>query len=187
MWSGAWTPCSAKKLLFESFCNINNGYSSSEARIVFSDMRMGLVLLQHACCFLILHVYSSKSIRVTLCSLNLLQNAVLGILVVAGIVLLPELLPIAATSHAVIKTTNSTSKGSFDDLDKLSMGHIQVRTNYVYLYIAQLWSHHWIYIYILNPWCIFLWETGGKSPIVGICGWHILGLFCCVFPLMEGI
>ncbi|KAK6150094.1 hypothetical protein DH2020_017619 [Rehmannia glutinosa] len=52
-------------------------------------------------------------------------TTVLGILVLAGILLLPVLLPVAATAKAVIKANNSTSQGTFDDLDKLSMGHIE--------------------------------------------------------------
>lgn len=52
----------------------------------------------------------------------------LGILVLAGVILLPVLLPVAATAHAVMKANNSTSNGTFNDLDKLAMGHIEVST-----------------------------------------------------------
>lgn len=57
--------------------------------------------------------------------LHLLFNAVLGILVLAGLLLLPVLLPIAFTSPGV-KADNTTSEGTFNDIDKLSMGHIEV-------------------------------------------------------------
>lgn len=52
--------------------------------------------------------------------------SVLGILVLSGLILLPVLLPVAATDHS-IKLNNTTSNGTFDDFDKLSMGHVGVR------------------------------------------------------------
>ena len=51
---------------------------------------------------------------------------VLGILVLSGIVLLPVLLPVAATDIAVKKHAKTTSNGTFSDLDKLSMANIGV-------------------------------------------------------------
>lgn len=50
-------------------------------------------------------------------------STVLTILVVAGVVLLPTLLPISITDHSV-KFNGLTSNGTFNDLDKLSMGHV---------------------------------------------------------------
>ncbi|OIT37943.1 PREDICTED: CSC1-like protein ERD4 [Nicotiana attenuata] len=47
----------------------------------------------------------------------------LGIFVFSGIVLLPVLLAVASTDHS-IKAANTTSKGTFNELDSLSMGHI---------------------------------------------------------------
>ncbi|KAH0644736.1 hypothetical protein KY284_032620 [Solanum tuberosum] len=47
----------------------------------------------------------------------------LGIFVFSGIVLLPVLLPVAATDHT-IRAVNTTSKGTFNELDKLSMGQV---------------------------------------------------------------
>ncbi|XP_015085088.1 CSC1-like protein ERD4 [Solanum pennellii] len=47
----------------------------------------------------------------------------LGIFVFSGIVLLPVLLPVAATDHT-IRTVNTTSKGTFNELDNLSMGQV---------------------------------------------------------------
>lgn len=53
--------------------------------------------------------------------------AVLGILVLSGLVLLPVLLPVAATDNSVKESANSTtSNGTFSDLDKLSMGNVGV-------------------------------------------------------------
>ncbi|XP_016439858.1 CSC1-like protein ERD4 [Nicotiana tabacum] len=47
----------------------------------------------------------------------------LGIFVFSGVVLLPVLLPVASTDHS-IKAANTTSKGTFNELDRLSMGHV---------------------------------------------------------------
>ncbi|KAL0442478.1 UNVERIFIED_CONTAM: CSC1-like protein ERD4 [Sesamum latifolium] len=60
-------------------------------------------------------------------------TTVLGILVLSGLVLLPVLLPVAATAHGVMKSNDTTSEGSFNDLDKLSMGHVEQRS-------ARLWA-----------------------------------------------
>ncbi|KAE8669770.1 CSC1-like protein ERD4 [Hibiscus syriacus] len=55
--------------------------------------------------------------------------AVLGILVLSGIVLLPVLLPVAATDGGLRKNGNTTtSKGTFNDLDKLSMANIEEKS-----------------------------------------------------------
>ncbi|VFQ83292.1 unnamed protein product [Cuscuta campestris] len=47
----------------------------------------------------------------------------LGILVISGLILLPVLLPVASSDHSV-RLDNTTSEGTFNDLDKLSMGHV---------------------------------------------------------------
>ncbi|KAL0305456.1 UNVERIFIED_CONTAM: CSC1-like protein ERD4 [Sesamum radiatum] len=60
-------------------------------------------------------------------------TTVLGILVLSGLVLLPVLLPVAATARGVMKANDTTSEGSFNDLDKLSMGHVEQRS-------ARLWA-----------------------------------------------
>lgn len=52
---------------------------------------------------------------------------VLGILVLSGIVLLPLLLPIAATDVGVkIEEKSTTSNVTFNELDNLSMANIKV-------------------------------------------------------------
>ena len=59
----------------------------------------------------------------------------LTMLVCSGIVLLPTLLPVAVTDHSV-HSTNTTSNGTFSELDKYSMGHIEVSLafhNYYYV------------------------------------------------------
>ncbi|XP_009611468.1 CSC1-like protein ERD4 isoform X2 [Nicotiana tabacum] len=50
-------------------------------------------------------------------------NLALGIFVFSGIILLPVLLPVASTDHS-IKAANTTSKGTFNELDRLSMGQV---------------------------------------------------------------
>ncbi|KAL6546343.1 CSC1-like protein erd4 [Orobanche minor] len=52
-------------------------------------------------------------------------TTVLGILVLSGLILLPVLLPVAATAHGAMKANDTTSEGTFNDLDKLSMGHVE--------------------------------------------------------------
>lgn len=70
-------------------------------------------------------------------------STVLGILVLSGIVLLPVLLPIAATDDGVKKnehTSNTTSNGTFSDLDKLSMANIEVKSPRLWAFlVATYW------------------------------------------------
>lgn len=54
--------------------------------------------------------------------------AVLGILVISAFLLLPVLLPVAATDYS-LRAANTTSAGTFNDLDKLSIGHVGVRVS----------------------------------------------------------
>lgn len=57
----------------------------------------------------------------------LIDISVLGILVLSGIILLPVLLPVAATDDSIRAAAKSTTSiGTFNDLDKLSMGNITV-------------------------------------------------------------
>ncbi|KAK3009382.1 hypothetical protein RJ639_015145 [Escallonia herrerae] len=51
-------------------------------------------------------------------------TTVLRILVLAGLVLLPVLLPVAATGKIAVDK-NSTGKGAFTELERLSMGHVK--------------------------------------------------------------
>ncbi|XP_015582011.2 CSC1-like protein ERD4 [Ricinus communis] len=67
-------------------------------------------------------------------------STVLSILVLSGIILLPVLLPVAATEKNVT-ATNSTSEGSFNDLDKLSMGHINEKSSRLWAFLI---STYWV-------------------------------------------
>ncbi|KAL6567275.1 CSC1-like protein erd4 [Orobanche gracilis] len=60
-------------------------------------------------------------------------TTVLGILILSGLILLPVLLPVAATAHGPMKANDTTSEGTFNDLDKLSIGHIEEGS-------ARLWA-----------------------------------------------
>lgn len=51
---------------------------------------------------------------------------VLGILVLSGLILLPVLLPVAATDDGVKITKSKNTNQTFSDLDNLSMGNIEV-------------------------------------------------------------
>ncbi|KAK9714346.1 hypothetical protein RND81_06G087600 [Saponaria officinalis] len=63
----------------------------------------------------------------------------LTILLVSGMLLLPTLLPIAITDHSV-KKNDTTSNGTFSQLDDLSMGHIGQKSPRLWAYlIAVYW------------------------------------------------
>ncbi|XP_057947966.1 CSC1-like protein ERD4 [Malania oleifera] len=68
-------------------------------------------------------------------------STVLGILVVSGILLLPVLLPVAATDVGVkLSSTSTTSNGTFNDIDKLSMGHVKEKSPKFWAFlIATYW------------------------------------------------
>lgn len=51
----------------------------------------------------------------------------------SGVLLLPVLLPIAYTAKNKIDVNGTTSEGTFNELDKLSMGHIEVSTHHFHL------------------------------------------------------
>ncbi|XP_050233810.1 CSC1-like protein ERD4 [Mercurialis annua] len=69
-------------------------------------------------------------------------STVLSIFVLSGLILLPVLLPVAATEINQI-ISNSTSAGTFNDLDKLSMGHINEKSPRLWAYLL---STYWISI-----------------------------------------
>ncbi|GMH01455.1 hypothetical protein Nepgr_003294 [Nepenthes gracilis] len=73
---------------------------------------------------------------------------VLGILVVSGIVLLPTLLPVAITDHTV-KLDNTTSNGTFSDLDKLSMGHVKANSSRLWAFLIAVYWVSLVTYYIL--------------------------------------
>ncbi|WCJ33500.1 Early-responsive to dehydration stress protein (ERD4) [Euphorbia peplus] len=63
----------------------------------------------------------------------------LSIFALSGLLLLPVLLPVAATAKGS-KVANSTSEDSFDDLDKLSMGNVEESSQRLWAFlIATYW------------------------------------------------
>ncbi|XP_023891850.1 CSC1-like protein ERD4 [Quercus suber] len=66
-------------------------------------------------------------------------STVLGILVLSGLVLLPVLLPVAATDEGV-KIASTTSNGTFSDLDKLAMGNVKEESSRLWAFLlATYW------------------------------------------------
>ncbi|KAE8715057.1 CSC1-like protein ERD4 [Hibiscus syriacus] len=77
-------------------------------------------------------------------------STVLGVLVLSGIVLLPVLLPIAATDDGLRKNGNTTtSKGTFNDLDKLSMANIEEKSPKLWAFLIAV---YWVSVvtYVLS-------------------------------------
>ncbi|KAL4369162.1 hypothetical protein GQ457_05G027130 [Hibiscus cannabinus] len=77
-------------------------------------------------------------------------STVLGILVLSGIVLLPVLLPIAATDDGLTRNGNTTtSKGTFNDLDKLSMANIEEKSPKLWAFLIAV---YWVSVvtYVLS-------------------------------------
>ncbi|KAK6932124.1 CSC1/OSCA1-like, N-terminal transmembrane domain, partial [Dillenia turbinata] len=68
-------------------------------------------------------------------------STVLGILVLASVLLLPVLLPVAATDDNVKLQSQSTSNGTFNDLDKLSMGNITEKSSRLWAFLL---ATYWI-------------------------------------------
>ncbi|XP_010540605.1 PREDICTED: CSC1-like protein ERD4 [Tarenaya hassleriana] len=68
-------------------------------------------------------------------------GTVLGILVLSGVILLPVLLPLAATDDGIKKITDSTSNGTFSQLDNLSMGNISKSSPRLWAFLAAV---YWI-------------------------------------------
>ncbi|XWS12313.1 hypothetical protein CRYUN_Cryun37aG0079000 [Craigia yunnanensis] len=67
-------------------------------------------------------------------------STVLGILVLSGVVLLPVLLSVAATEDGAKTNSKTTSKGTFSDLDKLSMANIEEKSPRLWAFlIATYW------------------------------------------------
>ncbi|KAJ4980748.1 hypothetical protein NE237_031585 [Protea cynaroides] len=75
-------------------------------------------------------------------------SSVLAILVLSGLVLLPVLLPVAATEK-MKSNINSTSSGNFSNLDKLSMGNIPNRSPRLWAYLIGTYWVTFVTFYIL--------------------------------------
>ncbi|KAL7243199.1 hypothetical protein ACSBR1_015584 [Camellia fascicularis] len=69
-------------------------------------------------------------------------------LVLASIVLLPVLLPLAATENSV-KSADTMSKGAFNDLDKLSMGHVKENSSRLWAFVIATYWVSFVAYYLL--------------------------------------
>ncbi|EPS64315.1 hypothetical protein M569_10465, partial [Genlisea aurea] len=76
-------------------------------------------------------------------------TTVLGILVLSGLFLLPVLLPVAATARSKIPANETTSQGSFNDLDKLSMAHIQEKSPRLWAFLIATYWVTFVSLYLL--------------------------------------
>ncbi|KAL7212534.1 hypothetical protein ACSBR2_015264 [Camellia fascicularis] len=75
-------------------------------------------------------------------------TTVLEMLVLASIVLLPVLLPLAATENSV-KSADTMSKGAFNDLDKLSMGHVKENSSRLWAFVIATYWVSFVAYYLL--------------------------------------
>uniref|UniRef100_A0A2N9G9G5 CSC1/OSCA1-like 7TM region domain-containing protein n=1 Tax=Fagus sylvatica TaxID=28930 RepID=A0A2N9G9G5_FAGSY len=75
-------------------------------------------------------------------------STVLGILVLSGLVLLPVLLPVAATDDNG-KSAATTSNGTFSDLEKLSMGNVKSKSPRLWAFLLALYWVSFVTYYLL--------------------------------------
>ncbi|KAL0011762.1 hypothetical protein SO802_006870 [Lithocarpus litseifolius] len=76
-------------------------------------------------------------------------NLLLGILVLSGIVLLPVLLPIAATVDSLKSTRATESNGTFRDLSKLYMGHVKAKSPHLWAILIATYLISFFRYYLL--------------------------------------
>lgn len=76
-------------------------------------------------------------------------SSVLGILVLSGIVLLPVLLPVAATDNSIKTKAQSNSNGTFSNLDKLAMGNIKNNSPRMWAFLLATYWVSFVTFYIL--------------------------------------
>ncbi|WOL07883.1 hypothetical protein Cni_G16632 [Canna indica] len=79
----------------------------------------------------------------------LFLSSVLAILVLAGIVLLPVLLPLAATDQGPTNATDTNSNGTFNNLDKLAMGHVRERSPRLWAFLLGVYWVSFVTYYVL--------------------------------------
>ncbi|KAJ7969025.1 Early-responsive to dehydration stress protein (ERD4) [Quillaja saponaria] len=76
-------------------------------------------------------------------------STVLGILVLSGVILLPALLPVAATDDGVKSVSHTTSNHTFNDLDKLSMGNIRDKSPRLWAFLIATYWVSFVTYYLL--------------------------------------
>ncbi|XP_028759191.1 CSC1-like protein ERD4 [Neltuma alba] len=76
-------------------------------------------------------------------------STVLGILVLSGIILLPVLLPVAITDNGAMSNSNTASNGTINELDKLSMGNITVKSPRLWAFFIATYWVSFVSLYLL--------------------------------------
>ncbi|KAL1555785.1 CSC1-like protein erd4 [Salvia divinorum] len=76
-------------------------------------------------------------------------STALGILVLSDVLLLPVLLPVAYTAENKIDANETTSEGTFNELDKLSMGHIAQKSDRLWTFVAATYWVSFVTYYLL--------------------------------------
>ncbi|XP_057763944.1 CSC1-like protein ERD4 [Salvia miltiorrhiza] len=76
-------------------------------------------------------------------------STALAILVLSGVILLPVLLPVAYTAENKIDANETTSKGAFNELDKLSMAHIAEKSHRLWAFLAATYWVSFVTYYLL--------------------------------------
>ncbi|KAL6282697.1 hypothetical protein ACE6H2_013626 [Prunus campanulata] len=76
-------------------------------------------------------------------------STVLGILVLSSLILLPVLLPVAATDVGDKLSINATSNGTFSDLDKLAMGHLQKKSPRLWAFLIGVYWVSFVTYFLL--------------------------------------
>ncbi|XP_059439389.1 CSC1-like protein ERD4 [Corylus avellana] len=99
-------------------------------------------------------ISASEQDVISMCGLDtavyfVFMGTVLGILVLSSIVLLPVLLPVAATDDSVKSTSATTSKGTFSDFDELSMGNIKEKSPRFWAFLIAVYWVSFITYYLL--------------------------------------
>nr|DAD37273.1 TPA_asm: hypothetical protein HUJ06_007914 [Nelumbo nucifera] len=75
-------------------------------------------------------------------------STVLGILVLSGLVLLPALVPVAATDDSV-GLTQTTGNGNFSSLEKLSMGNVKAKSPRLWAFVIGTYWVSFVTLYML--------------------------------------
>lgn len=76
-------------------------------------------------------------------------STVLGILVLSSLILLPVLLPVAATDTGGIKLNSTTSNVTFSDLDKLSMGNVKAKSPRLWAFLIGVYWVSFVTYFLL--------------------------------------
>ncbi|XP_068320656.1 CSC1-like protein ERD4 isoform X2 [Pyrus communis] len=99
--------------------------------------------------FRIILILTRTVLPVLLLVMILFPCSVLGILVLSSLVLLPILLPVAATEVGQKLTNATISNGTFSDLDKLSMGHLKEKSPRLWAFLLGVYWVSFVTYFLL--------------------------------------